>query len=294
MKKLFVLALTALFAVGMNDCYSQDTERPRTTISITVSAETQTIRTGPYARFAQKYLGVMAPLSDKQLSTVTGASISYMQLKDEAPAGNGSAPVAEQATGLEPISHTRNALEFVKVPIDRKDLTERSPEEAAREAANTIFALRKHRIELVTGMAGENVFGAGLPAALAELDRLEEEYLSLFMGKRSRNTVTKVYTVTPEQGEANRIVCRFSDAGGLLPSDDLSGSPIMLEMKALASPQPAVPAAKPAKNAPPTIKQYFPGMVACRLQEGKNELAQARIPVYQMGSVVEIPVSGGR
>jgi hypothetical protein len=35
-------------------------------------------------------------------------------------------------------------------------------------------------------------------------------------------------------------------------------------------------------------------MVQCRLLEGKSELAEARIPVYQMGSVVEVPAPGAR
>ncbi len=286
MKKT-ILPLLALLLAAVTQGYSQ--ESPRTSITVTVRVEQQTIRTGPYARFAQKYLGVIAPLSDKKLSTFTGASLWYANSGETAASAATTLPAAAGASGLSAVSHTRNTLDFTKVPVDRKDFTERSLEDAAREAASTIFSLRKHRLELITGMAGENVFGAGLPAALAEIDRLEEEYLALFMGKQSVQTVVRSYTVTPEAGETNRIVCRFSETEGLLPTDDLSGSPVVLEMKSLLAPPAPVPAGKAVRNAPPTVRQYIPGKVACRLLEGKNELARETIPVYQMGTYIDVP-----
>ena len=79
-------------------------------------------------------------------------------------------------------------------------------EDAAREAANTIFSLRRHRIELITGEAGENVFGEGLKAALAEIERLEQSYLELFLGKRVVTTETRRYVVYP-QSDKKQYIC---------------------------------------------------------------------------------------
>ena len=42
---------------------------PRTTLKVTVEVEKESIRKGPYARYAQKFLGVMAPLADKDIYT---------------------------------------------------------------------------------------------------------------------------------------------------------------------------------------------------------------------------------
>ena len=64
-----------------------------------------------------------------------------------------------------------------RLQADKNDMAVLALEDAAREAANTIFSLRRHRIELITGEAGENVFGEGLKAALAEIERLEQSYL---------------------------------------------------------------------------------------------------------------------
>ena len=86
----------------------------------------------------------------------------------------------------------------------------------AQDAANAIFSLRRHRIDLVTGEAGENVFGAGLKAALEEIDRLEQEYLSLFLGKQFRQRIVREFSVVPSKDEPATVVCRFSDTAGLL------------------------------------------------------------------------------
>lgn len=48
---------------------------PRTTLKVTVEVEKESIRKGPYARYAQKFLGVMAPLADKDIYTITGGKI---------------------------------------------------------------------------------------------------------------------------------------------------------------------------------------------------------------------------
>ncbi len=277
------IVAACLFAAG---AYAQG-GLPATVIEVTLDVEVQTIRTGPYARFAQKFFGVMAPLSDKRIATVSGASLDY-SVHGQPAAAQPSA--FGQPAGMQVVSHTKNLTEFVKVPIDRRDFTERPLEEAAREAAATIFALRKHRIELITGNAGENVFGAGLPAALAELDRLEEEYLSLFMGKQTRQTFRHTFAVTPEKGEATHVVCRFSPTDGVLSADDLSGSPILLEMKADAPPVAPAPAKQP-KGAPAPVWKDFPAQVSCRLLEGMNQLAAARIPVNQMGYSLQIPAN---
>lgn len=55
---------------------------PRTTLKVIVVVEKESIRKGPYARYAQKYLGVMAPLADKDIYTIVGGKIGYAQEAD--------------------------------------------------------------------------------------------------------------------------------------------------------------------------------------------------------------------
>jgi hypothetical protein len=246
--------------------------QPQTTMYVGLTVESQEIIAGPYARYAQKYLGVAAPLTDKLSYEITGATISTRPAKQ---------PVAAKANATV-ISHMKPTEGFPKLLIDRMSNSEVSLEENARLAANRIFDIRKNRYELITGEAGENVFGAGLSAALKELDRLEEEYMSLFLGKQTNRTIRAEYKVVPAAGKETYIVCRFSNADGLLPQQDLSGQPIVLETIPLnnISTEGFTVVEKPAK----TDRQYrIADNASCRVVVDNTEITSEVFPIFQFG-----------
>ena len=164
---------------------------PRTSIGVDIVVERDATVCGPYARYAQKYLGVRAPLTDKTVWSVASASLSLLDAQEAL--GGGRSPEAGPQRRV--VSHTDAEEEFVRLQPDRTSAAAVAPEEAARQAAATIFALRRHRMELITGEAGEHVFGEGLRAALDEIDRLEQRYLELFLGKRTVTVETRRYVV---------------------------------------------------------------------------------------------------
>ena len=55
--------------------------QPRTVLAVDVTAERDVTLSGPYARYAQKFLGVRAPLTDKMSWAVTGASVALLDPK---------------------------------------------------------------------------------------------------------------------------------------------------------------------------------------------------------------------
>ena len=57
---------------------------PRSVVRVQVVAERESVRVGPYARFAQKLLGVMAPLADKDIYTIQSATLCAAQDADPA------------------------------------------------------------------------------------------------------------------------------------------------------------------------------------------------------------------
>ncbi len=247
---------------------------PYTVLMVGVVIEKESICKGPYARFAQKYLGTIAPLNDKDVYTVRRADISY---SDPATAAK---PARRNATG-----HIgRNEPKFPNVNIDRLSSAERGLEDMARDAANTIYSIRKRRFELVTGEFGDNVFGGGLKAALQELDRMESEYMALFFGKSSKTFEVRTFEIIPQKDKTNYIVCRFSASAGLLPESDLSGTPVVLS---LAPDKTVKPAAAP-KGAK-TVEYYrVADFVQCTVTGPSGELAKSRIPVYQFGETVAV------
>ncbi len=252
-----------------------EVSQPKTTLYVDITIEKQEITAGPYARYAQKYLGVSAPLTDKVLYEIKSAKVSDVSGKQAA--------ASKPKSGL--VSHMNPEKGFPKLAVDRKSNAQQSLEESARLAADEIFGIRKSRDELITGEAGENVFGAGLKYAIEELNRQEEEYLSLFLGRQVNSTVVKQYKITPSANKTNYIVCRFSNVDGPLPEDDLSGTPVVLETKAMntISTDGLKIQEKPTK----TVYRIADDAM-CRIIFNNGEIASAVIPVYQFGQTVYI------
>lgn len=280
MKKLSVIAIAVALLVNIqagaqsSNAYKLDAPEvsaadPYTTLRVTVMVEKETIKKGPYARFAQKYLGVVAPLNDKDIYTIKSANISY--------AANG-----EQTPGSAIRSGLNISNSSPKVSVDRLDFAEKGSEDMARDAANMIFNIRKRRFDLVSGEAGENVFGEGLKAALQELNRLENEYTALFLGSQTVERETRTFNVIPQAGRTNYIVCRFKADGGFVPESDLSGTPIVLVL----NPENGIQVPPVGKGA--RASEYFrvADFVQCTLSGPSGEIATARIPIYQFGKTI--------
>ena len=180
---------------------------PTSPLAVDLTVEKEVVTVGPYARYAQKFLGVRGALSDKTLYSVRAARVALLDrdatTASEVPAGE-----------VRATSYLGDAETFSRVPFDKRSLVDESLETAARNAANTLFAIRRHRMELITSEAGEHVFGAGLQAALAELDRQEQAYTELFLGKRVTTTSVERITVVPDAGKQKYILCRFSPDQG--------------------------------------------------------------------------------
>ena len=90
--------------------------QPRTVLAVDVTAERDVTLSGPYARYAQKFLGVRAPLTDKMSWAVTGASVALLDPKAclDAPA-----PAQPSRTVM---SHATSEDEFSRLQADKNDL----------------------------------------------------------------------------------------------------------------------------------------------------------------------------
>ncbi len=254
--------------------------QPRTILAVDVTVECDRTLTGPYARYAQKFLGVRASLADKTTWSITGARIALL---DGATYLDAGAP-APGTTRTQ--SYAASDGEFARLQPDKTDLTTLSLEDAARVAAERIFSLRRHRLELITGEAGENVFGGGLAAALAEIDRMEQSYLELFLGKHVVSTSTHRYVVYPQADKKQYIVCRFSPAAGLLPDSDLSGDIVLLQIEPSGAPVAAGLEAGPKESNVVTCRVADPS--TCTVLSGGHEYARAVLPVFEFGRTINV------
>ena len=313
---------------------------PSTSILIRVEATHEFFTAGPYASFAQKYLGISAVEENKEqcvlnsitmqpfveadrahsyainLQNVRNAAVNFLAFtaeglivssdKSSMPVSwrfsNNTQPETFNDRGVEPnlaieratfYSTVRTSEGVERVPVQQSQTVEKSPERRAEEAANTIFKLRKQRMELITGEADLAGSIDGLRAALEEIDRMENVYLSLFAGKISSDTQVMTFEVIPDVSQENQryVAFRVSDTQGLLPPSNVSGRPIMLELtpEKQRSAMPSNTGDASARRGM-QIMYRIPEIVQARLTDGSRVLIQTRLPVYQLGQSMSFPL----
>lgn len=241
-------------------------EEASSILVVDVVVEHEEFVAGPYARYAQKMLGTRASLVNRSVYRLVSADVALQEhaecYAEGAPEHN--APVY---VGTSPL------------PIDRLNSTDKGAEESAREAANAIFALRRARLDLIMGEFGDGVYGAGLESALAEIARLEAEYLELFYGTRTITTTSSRMTYPVDASQPSTVIARFNSESGLLAKDDLAGEILLLVIN-------------PSEMTYPTSD--IKGVVAYRYANnaevlvslGQDLLVRRILPIYEFGQTV--------
>lgn len=284
MRKLLFVAAMLIASAIYSDASAQHLEKMRigrykegdkviiaeanTTLKVKVVIEYDEFEAGPYARYAQKLLGTRASFVNRAEYRVVGADVALMDDND-----HGFTQNFDRFEG--------HSISDQKIQIDRMSTSEMSVESAARQAAETIFKLRKARMEMITGEQGEGVFGGGLESALREIERLESAYLELFYGRRALSYETRTYVLPVSSDNTSMTISRFSVDDGLVALDDLSGDIIFLNINPLdmeypASDEKGVIAIRYANNAEVSV---------CL---GNRVLVSRVMPIYEFGETVMI------
>lgn len=253
---------------------------PSTSVAVDLIVEKEQTVVGPYARYAQKFLNMRGSLVDKTVYSLKGVKLAVTGGEDVIADAVPAAEVTET-------SYMGSASEFAKVLPDRMSATAVSEEEAAANAAQAIFSIRKHRMDLITGEAGENVFGAGLKDALAALDAAEQEYLELFFGKRVITTSVERVVVPMVEGVQSYAVARISSSAGVVAADAKDGDAVTLEVAPsgrarLSSIVEADPKSKTA------VKVRVADPSTCTVKVGDKVLMSAVLPLFEMGRTAYI------
>ena len=176
----------------------------------------------------------------------------------------------------------------------RTALKEKTLEQKAEEAANFLIKLKKRRFKLVAGQYDYMPEGSAMADALKELARIEEEYLSLFIGKRIVNTWHRNYHYTPVLGKENErvVLFRFSETVGFLDVRETGGIPVMLELannKKTRGLERSIPSARVMDN---QLYYRIADQAGVKLLIGEEKWAEALFPVFQFGVIVTTNIIG--
>lgn len=282
MKKIFTILLAAVFVSLAMDASAQQVVKQRigtykesgnvvvseatTTLVVDLTVECEEFEAGVYARYAQKYFGKRASLVSRMSYALVGGDVAVLDAPSyyAAPANIVTESVVTAGD---------------KVVVDRLAADELTQEEAAKSAAERIFELRAARQDILLGEYGDGVYGAGLEAALREIERLENEYLKLFYGIRTITTTTHRYTMPVSADTPNNVIARFNSEEGLLAKDNVAGDIVMVSVTPSEMNY-------PASNPKGTVAYRYANNANVVVSFAQEVLARRVLPIFEFGETV--------
>ncbi len=150
------------------------------------------------------------------------------------------------------LKHSQPKREYrsLPVPLNEDAITATNTAKKAESVAKQIYRIREARLNLLTGEAEHTPADAGsLNRMLAELNKMERQLTELFVGKKDVCRLHKTITYIPQQSEdiEGAVLMRFSKFDGPVAADDLSGTPIYIDVRYIRE---EVPQPKKKKNDP--------------------------------------------
>ena len=232
---------------------------PKTQINITITARYTIEKAGPFYQYAERYLATKeiittnsenwtidniaistTPIADQNRTfqvafDTRGISNNLTFYKENILAGvNINTTLPTQNTHLSATttlqSNTPN-LSFNYNKLNEDALVATSMPKMAEMAAQQIYHIRESRTALLSADLDQLPDGKALELMLQRLDQEEDELLSLFIGKTYSYTMTKTYSITPEDDIKDYVIARISSTEGLTDSNNVIGEPIYLNLK---------------------------------------------------------------
>ena len=155
-------------------------------------------------------------------------------------------------------------------------------EDRANDAAKQIKNIRDSRFNLLTGYQEVN-YGNGIRYMDAELQKLEHEYLVLFLGREYRQMVVRSFVFDPE---------KQSLSGKLLQYADKEGNEHTLSIHArVVNAMKPVPEAKTAE--PDALFYRIPVKAVISVGSGSQPFYSDTFVIPQLGTVTTVPVREG-
>jgi hypothetical protein len=182
---------------------------------------------------------------------------------------------------------------FIKIPYLVEKNKPLGIEKLAENAAKTLLDLRDGKQMILMGEA--NVFPQD-PSAIAEMNRIENEYLTLFTGKTWTETITYNYDLIPDKSmeKSPAVLFKFSEMAGIINVSGTGGTPVTVEFVPANKTRDIVMIDKPQSD-PESVNKYdrlfyrIPDVVDIRVSSNKKIINESRKLIYQFGTVVQLP-----
>lgn len=302
---------------------------PRTGIRVNVKAVKETFRPGPYAAYAEQLLGIKNVRTKTVVNwAVEGIKIDVFSEPDPEQVykamGDVASLVSLSADGCLVGINSKTSFDvkdevvtnrvgqkakfddntffeyFTDAPIyTAGDSTNnyrpvKLPEEQKiSKAAQRVLESRRIQYEIAAGLVDEfHPDGEAYEVSLKELRKIENDYLSLFVGKSDFDKENFSFDYVPKSGGKSEAIFRISEENGIVPASDISGKPVMIDFeidKELSQKYSGMAKSDNPNAGHNGVYYRMPGRATVKLINEMNVIATARITVAQFGSVAPVP-----
>ena len=189
----------------------------------------------------------------------------------------------------------------VKIPITKKYTVVKSTELKAEEAANFIIKIRKRKFKLISGMYEKFPDGEAVNRMISELDKLENDYLSLFIGKTIETKKIYTFNYIPDESLTTNqnILFYFSSDKGILinknyinrtvANKQISGYPIIIDVENLNLTNRLKKESYKPDFQTTGFFYRIPDYGNVRIINGNNVIASKKILIAQFGKLCSLP-----
>jgi hypothetical protein len=284
---------------------------PKTSFIINAEVTKISIKSGPYYKYAEKYLGIKdVPGEDRTYFELGEITLTNKGIPDEnnkykiefkqktvAPfvylteEGLICAINAEYTPETEPQqkkpaeSNTATNTTFSMPAFSEELLMAGSIAKQAEVAAKQIYRFRESKTDILTGEA-DNMppDGEAMKLVISKLEEQEKALTKLFTGTETRETSYFDVSIVPEDELEHEVLFRFSSKLGILDSDDLAGEPVYMNLKALEhAPEPEIK--EPAKKEKELkgVVYNVPGKASVEIVRANTTILKRETLVVQFG-----------
>ncbi len=301
---------------------------PRTVVKVNVFAKKETFEPGPYRNYADQLLGIKDVRAKAETRwIITGVSIETYSEPDPAHVYKAMGDVAALVSllpngclaGINTIAveepekkvYTNNVGQenhlgkdynfsyFTDTPFfSPGDSTNNfrpvrvGVDQKVAEAAQRVLDARRYQFDMVSGMMDEfHPDGVAYELSMKALKKVEEDYLSLFVGKSTieKGVFSFDYIPGSSPGRAEAVF-RISEENGIVPAGDLSGKPVMIEFETDNNLlQRYNTEAKSSVTNELGVFYRMPGVATIKIINDLKVIATARATIAQFGPVASVP-----
>ncbi len=231
---------------------------PKTELNIVITARCTIEKPGPFYQYAERYLATKDIITtntetweieniDIHTSAVADPNRTFQVAIDSRGIANNISfyhdniiaginiesdmPNMSDKSDNSSFLIPNSSLNFDYSVLNEDALVATSIPKMAEMIARQIYHIRESRTALLSADLEHIPDGKALKQMLARLDHDEAELVAFFTGKSHSFTVTKTYTITPDDDLNDYVIARISTTEGLTESGNVIGEPIYLNIK---------------------------------------------------------------